>query len=281
MSRAQLVRNLTPPLIWDFGKKKLPGLVRALGGHYTHIQFSGDYASFADAKAASTGYDAPSILERTREALLKVKRGEVRWERDAMVSETEEMHWPLLAALSLIAAIKGTRNLSVLDFGGSLGSTYFWCRPFLAPEITLRWSVVEQAEHVRVGTADFQNEELRFFTEIDAALATTSPDVLLVSGSLQFLPEPEVFLQEINQRAFPYFILDRTPLWNHARHRLTVQQVPAEIYAASYPAWFLSRERVLSILDEAYTLRSRAADAEAWEIDGEVVPNFLYLYRRR
>ncbi|HEU5079245.1 MAG TPA: methyltransferase, TIGR04325 family [Opitutaceae bacterium] len=279
MSKAQIIRRLTPPLVWDFSKKNMPGLVRALGGHYTHIRFHGDYATFDEARAASTGYDAPNILSKTREALLKIKRGENRWERDAMVSNTEEMHWALLAALTFIAAAKGNREISVLDFGGSLGSTYFWCKPFLAPEIRIRWSVVEQLEHVRVGTSDFQNSELKFFSEVDAALALEQPDVLLISGVLQFLPEPEIFLRAILEKGFPFLLLDRTPLWNHARHRLTVQEVPEEIYRASYPAWFLSRERILSIIEEKYRLHSRAADSENWEIDGEVVPNFLYFYR--
>ncbi len=277
-SYSQLVRSLTPPFLWDFGKRKMPRLVRALGGHYTHIRFEGDYASFEEARRASEGYDAPAILAKTREALLKVKRGESAWERDAMVSDTEERPWPLLACLAKIAAAKGNSELRVLDFGGSLGSTYFWCRPFLTPEIQLRWHIVEQREHVAVGRADFQNDELRFDYRVEDVLAEHRPDVLLVSGVLHYLEQPEAFLTQLRTWAIPHFILDRTPLWNHTRHRLTVQHIPAEIYHASYPAWFLSRERILSLMEIEYRLQHRIPDTETWEIDGESVPNQLLYF---
>ena len=280
-SYTQLVRGLTPPMVWDFGKRRLPGLVRALGGHYTHIRFEGDYPTYAEARTHARGYDAPSILARTREALLKVKRGENRWERDAMVSDTEEMHWSLLACLSRIAATRGDRSIEVLDFGGSLGSTYFWCRPFFAPEFRVRWHVVEQPGHVAVGRADFQSEELQFHDSIDAVLRFARPDVLLISGVVHFLEDPEAFLSQLGAWEIPYFILDRTPLWDHLRHRLTIQHVPPEIYDASYPAWFLSRARILSVIEQAYTLRWRAPDVESWEVDGQVVPNFLWFFQRR
>ncbi|PTY03776.1 methyltransferase, TIGR04325 family [Opitutaceae bacterium EW11] len=279
MSYANLVRRLTPPLVWDFGKRRLPHVVRALGGHYTHIRFSGDYRSFAEARQASAGYDAPAILEKTREALLKVKRGQSRWERDAMVSDSEDRPWALLACLSRIAAAKRTASIHVLDFGGSLGSAYFWCRPFFAPEISVRWDVVEQPEHVKAGRKDFETEELRFAFRVEDVLAQQRPDVLLLSGVLHYLEEPEAFLETVKSWRIPYLLLDRTPLWNHARHRITVQQVPEEIYEASYPAWFLSRERILSGLETDYQILCRAPDAEAWEIDGEVVQNTLYFFQ--
>lgn len=282
MSRyAQLVRELTPPAVWHYSKRRLPGLVRALGGHYTHIRFTGDYPSYAEARAAAVGYDAPSILARTREALLKVRNGEARWERDAMVSDSLDMHWPLLACLSRSAALRGNRSLKVLDFGGSLGSTYFWCRPFLGRELDVRWHVVEQENHVKVGRADFENDELHFHFTVDEVLAQEKPDVLLVSGVIHFLEDPEAGLRELLKAKIPEFILDRTPLWNRDRHRLTVQHVPREIYEASYPAWFLSQSRMLKLIEENYRLEFKVPDSETWEVDGEAVPNALWYFRCR
>src|SRR5439155_7960279 len=156
--------------------------------------------------------------------------------------------------------------------GGSLGSTYFWCRDFFKEEFRLRWHVVEQAGHVKVGRSDFQNEELRFDFSVEDVLAQLQPDLLLMSGVLQFLEEPAAFLQKLPGWGIPYFILDRTPLWRHPYDRLTVQHVPEEIYRASYPAWFLSEEKIISQLTRDYTLRWRAPDKETWEVDDEAVP---------
>lgn len=279
-SYAQLVRSLTPPFFWEFGKRKLPGLVRALGGHYTYIRFEGDYASYEEARRASEGYDAPAILAKTREALLKVKRGESRWEQDAMVSNSEEMPWPLLACLTRIVAVKGVPEIRVLDFGGSLGSTYYWCRPFLAPDIRVSWNVVEQTEHVTVGRNDFQNDELRFDYQVEEVLSRERPDVLLLSSVIHYLDQPEAFLEKLRSWNIPHLILDRTPLRNHPRHRLTVQHIPEEIYRASYPAWFLSRERVMALIGRDYTLRWSIPGSEVWELDGEAVQNQLLFFQR-
>jgi putative methyltransferase (TIGR04325 family) len=141
-----------------------------------------------------------------------------------------------------------------------------------------RWAVVEQTEHVKVGKKDFEDESLRFHFSIDEVLAAHKPDVLLVSGVLHFMEHPEDFLRTLLSPGIPSFILDRTPLRDHDRHRLTVQHVPPEIYEASYPAWFLSKQRILRIIEEKYTLRWRAPDTETWELDQEPVPNALWCF---
>ncbi len=280
-SRAQIIQDLTPPLFWRFVKRRLPWLVRALGGHFTHIRFDGDFPSWEAARQAATGYDAPAILAKTREAVLKVKRGQNRWEQDGMVSDSDAMPWSLLAILARIAAAKGRRELHVLDFGGSLGSSYYWCRPFFAPDFKLTWSVVEQAEHVKTGKADFQDDFLRFHFTVEEALAAQPADVLLLSGVLHYLPDPEAWLENLRRWPIPHVILDRTPLWEEAHHRLAVQTVPKEIYAASYPAWFLSQQKIRTLIERDYTLCCRAPDTEAWEIDKKSVPNSLWFFQRK
>lgn len=268
-------------MVWEYGKKKLPSLVRALGGHYVHVRFEGDYPSYLEAKKASTGYDAPAILARTREALLKVKRGEVKWERDAMVSDSEELPWRMLAVLLRIAATKKVPTLRVIDFGGSLGSLYFWCKHFLPSQLSLNWHVVEQPEHVKVGKQDFENTELMFDYTVDDVLqrypSSGDVDLLVLSGVVQCLPDPEAFLRQAAGWKIPRILLDRTPLWDKA-NRLTVQYVPREIYEGSYPAWFLSRQSVLSIMGENYKISGRYPDTEYWEIDGQKVYNDLWLF---
>ena len=48
------------------------------------IEFVGNYSSWAEARANSTGYDSEVILNKTKDALLKVKRGEAAYERDSV-----------------------------------------------------------------------------------------------------------------------------------------------------------------------------------------------------
>jgi putative methyltransferase (TIGR04325 family) len=95
------------------------------------IRFTGDYKSWEDAQKNSTGYSSPEILEKTRAAVLKVKAGQAEFERDSVAFDRPQHEFPLLAGL-LRAAAAANGCLSVLDFGGSLGSTYFQSRKFLS-----------------------------------------------------------------------------------------------------------------------------------------------------
>src|SRR5436305_14010450 len=102
------------------------------------VRFSGNYKSWEEAERDSTGYAAPEILQKTRAALLKVKAGEAAFERDSVIFDTMQYNFSLLAGL-LRAAAANHGRLSVLDFGGSLGSTYFQQRSFLCDVTDLHW----------------------------------------------------------------------------------------------------------------------------------------------
>src|SRR5689334_335610 len=169
-------------------------------------RFTGNFKSWEAASQESTGYTAPQILARTRAALLKVKEGKAAFERDSMAFDKMEHDFSLLAGL--LRAAEAERRLSVLDFGGSLGGTYFQYRNYLSAINPLRWSVVEQPAHVACGRADFANDQLRFFESIDDCLREENPNVLLLSGVLQYLPEPYVFLESALRKRIRYVIVE-------------------------------------------------------------------------
>jgi putative methyltransferase (TIGR04325 family) len=217
------------------------------------VIYRGDYASFAEARACSSGYEEAVILERTRVALHKVLRGEAAYERDSVTFDTMDLPGPLLGLLLRIAA-EHQGNLSVLDFGGSLGSTYYHCRSALAHLPRLEWSIVELPAHVACGQREFSNEQLRFYPTIAACLLERRPSVLLLSGVLQCLPEPWAFLREAATHGFDWIIMDRTPFIEAERDRMTVETVSPRIYPASYPAWFFSRPRRAENLPKGWAI---------------------------
>ncbi len=128
----------------------------------------------------------------------------------------QELVCPLWLQFYLIRyrSVDGNR-LSVLDFGGSLGTTYFQCRDFLSAAGPFRWSIVEQPEHVKCGREEFADGRLQFYTSIAECLTHEQPNVLLLSGVIQCLPEPYEFLADVLERRFPHVIVDRTAfsLW--------------------------------------------------------------------
>lgn len=208
------------------------------------IVCSGNYSNWEQALAASTGFYLPEFVERTRQAALRVKNGEAVYERDSVLFDEIQHSFPLLTGL-LSAAIQNSGDLTVFDFGGGFGTSYFQCRRFLEPVRTLRWLVVDQLSHVEHGRRDFQSDELQFFSTPSEVLSQHNPNVLLLSGVLPCVPAPYELLSQLLPHAIPYLIVDRTFFLALGVDRLTIQHGPFDIYPGTYPAWFLSEPRFL------------------------------------
>jgi putative methyltransferase (TIGR04325 family) len=141
-----------PPVAFD--------LFGSIFGHRS--KWTGTYLTWADAAAASAGYDAAVIFERTQWAARQVRDGKALWERDATCFFQEDYNWQLLACLMTVAARSGGK-LHVMDFGGALGSTYAQHRKLLSPLPEHSWSVVEQAHVARSGEMEFKFGALDFW----------------------------------------------------------------------------------------------------------------------
>jgi len=210
----------------------------------TKIRFAGDFKSWTDAEGVSTGYSSKEILEQTIKAVRRVRDGKAAFERDGVAFQAMERNSPLAWALKRVADRHG--RLHIIDFGGSLGSTYHQMCATRASLVDVKWAIIEQPAHVDAGTREFANAELSFHTTIEEACMTDQFEVLLLSGVLQCLRDPFSFLHSVLDWKIPAIILDRTPFIIDGTTRLTVQHVPKRIYPASYPAWFFCEKQVLS-----------------------------------
>ncbi|TDQ09251.1 TIGR04325 family methyltransferase [Pedobacter metabolipauper] len=211
----------------------------------------GDYPSWSKVTSAAGGYDSDIILQKTKDSLLKVKAGEAVYERDSVIFNEKEYPYSLLAYLMLSVTIK-KRPLHILDFGGSLGSTYYQIKDFLTSDKCASWNVVEQEHYVACGKANFEDDTLKFYNSIDECYADKDIDFVLLSSSVQYLPEPHVFLKKLATYNFDFLLFDRTAFSYTSDDRLTLQIVPPEIYPASYPAWFFHEEFFLSHFSDQY-----------------------------
>jgi len=216
---------------------------RVAGRRWDGVGFEGDFATWERALAVSTGYADESILAKVTEATLKVARGEAVYERDSVLFDQIQYSWPVLAALMWTAARSGSR-LSVLDFGGALGGGYRQNRKFLHGLAEVKWGVVEQPHYVAQGRALLENQQLHFFATIDECAVKLRPNVIVLGSVLQYLPDPDRVLHELERSPATVMIIDRTPFANIQQDRIIVQRVPPSIYEASYPCRVFSRERL-------------------------------------
>lgn len=216
-------------------------------------RFEGEFPSWGAARARCTGYDAEEILARVLAGTLKVKRGEAVYERDSVVFDTIEYAWPVITGL-LRAAAQHAGRLSVLDFGGALGSSYFQNQGVLQALPSVCWSIVEQDQFVKAGRMHIQDARLRFYSSIEECTAETWPNAILLSSVIQYLEYPEVILEMLLRCGADTIILDRTIVNQSVSDRIYVQHIPASIYPASYPCRSLSESRLIAAVQRRYNL---------------------------
>lgn len=210
------------------------------------IEFDDSVGTWHSASAASSGYSTRTIVEQVCSATQSVIDGKVAFERDGVTFSSPEYRWPVLAALLNVAAREG--ELRVLDFGGSLGSTFWQHQKFLT-DIGVKWGVVEQPDFVSAGKSLKQNS-IEFFESIAECQRTIAPNVVLLSSVLQYLSEPDFTLSELLESSANTLIIDRTPMSDSDANIPCIQRVPAHIYRASYPAWIFSRQWLITQLKD-------------------------------
>jgi putative methyltransferase (TIGR04325 family) len=162
-------------------------------------------------------------------------------------------------------AINNSNKLHLIDFGGSLGTSYYQNRSFLQQLDSIRWYIVEQPHFVECGKKEFETDVLKFSNSIEEILAIEKPACLLASGVVQCLEDPFSWIQKVLDFDFEYIILDRTCFIEGIK-RLTIEVVPSSVYPASFPCWFLNEAELLSLFANSYEL---IADFES--VDGETV----------
>ena len=217
-----IVKDLLPPIALR--------VIKALARHET--SFGPRYDDWGAASKVAEGYDSDEIFQAVLEASLKVKSGAAVYERDSVLFDEVDYSWPVTSALMWIAAYSG--RLDVMDFGGSLGSSYFENRFFLERIPGVRWSIIEQERFVVAGRECIADDQLNFFLSIEDCLKERNPNVILLSSVLQYLPQPELIIEKIKEINADLIIIDRTIINKTENSSFYIQYVSKLIYNASY-----------------------------------------------
>ncbi len=247
-STKKLIKKFIPPIVleWKNGTPQKYG-------------YFGNFKTWEEVVKLTSGYSNNTIIERVKNSALKVKKGEAVYERDSVIFGKIDVSWPLLACLLWVSSLyKG--SLELIDFGGALGTSYYQNRGFLKHLSHLKWHIVEQDAFVDIGQKEFADETLQFHYEKDLEKLVTEvkPSLLIISSSLQFLPDPMNFLESLPELNIPYIIFDKIPFFVEPASptRLMIQKVPPKIYDASYPVWIFGRNAFLEKMSRHFELIS-------------------------
>ena len=229
----RVIKQFTPPIFFLKFRKEILPIQESQYGWFGH------YVTWEDAAKLCTGYDTNNIIEKVKESSLKVKNGDAVFERDSVLFYDKQYSWPLLAILLRISSEQNGR-LHILDFGGSLGSTYTQNKDFLSVVNNFNWSIVEQPHYVSIGKKLFEDQFLKFYDTVSECLTERNCNVFLISSVLQYLEFPIILLDQILNYNFEYIILDRTSFVTSEIDLLTIQHVSPDIFTASLPCWFFN-----------------------------------------
>lgn len=278
-----VLRELSPPFLWKAAYRLKLAIEGRLAGTAASDPeapqgFSGDFSTFAQAVAASKGYESPSLiansLERTREQRRKYANGDF-----------VEIDWRLLEFFgALLPLIAGNPKplLRVLDVGGGLGNHYWFAKRFTGRAYD--WTVLETPAMATAG-AEFSDEHFRFTTGVEQARAHGPFDIVVMSGVLQVLEDPYASLKLFAGMG-AHAVIARTHLIPQPADRLTVFNVPVTTFGTpqSFPFWFFSEQKFTQALQAIGTIRlSWTSSGEKQPLDGLLVPTrgFLLDARRK
>ena len=239
-------------IIKSFARNWCPPIVKSWLQHASsppHINFPSECSSWSEAESICSGYDSQEIVNKVLATTLKVKSGEYAYERDSVGFSSIEYSWPVLCGL-LLAANANANKLSVLDFGGSLGSSYFQNQKFLSQLSSINWSVVEQLAFVNAGKEKIASNDLHFYPSINECLLKRHPNVILLSSVLQYINNYHSVLDQVTAIGADFIIVDRTPFLKAGdKEKIFIQKVPETIYQASYPCRFFVEKNFLQYFE--------------------------------
>jgi putative methyltransferase (TIGR04325 family) len=210
------------------------------------------YSDWQTAEKQCDGYMNNSILDSIVTASRAVNNGKALYERDGVMFQDFGENAHLVSALKHVAKAEG--QFQVLDFGGSLGSIYRQHRWFLSDFKEFIWCVVEQKYFAETGKRMFENNKLKFETNISDAFKQYHPNIAVLSSSLQRLERPFDVLEDIGQLDVPYLFVDRMPVIESNENRIIRSVFPAKSCKTSYPSWLFSEAGFKKKLQQRYRI---------------------------
>ena len=244
--------------------------------------FSALYPDYASALADSSGYQVDSYRVaalNSREALLE------RLEGGSPVLSADEQQMLLAltwAASALQARPGGRRALRVLDFGGALGEHFLLVRHLL-PELPIeRWLVCETPFITKAAAQLPQQAVLQFCHTIPEPPATQEKafDLVIASGSLQFVADPAQSFADLAALAAPFFYISRFPLWPGPVDVVARLDVPPHLFHASYPSWHLSLAQWQPRFQQAHQVRASWLNPEFYYQQEQRIDFYGFLLQR-
>lgn len=197
----------------------------------------------------------------------------------------------VISSVSCLAAWQArNRVCKIVDVGGASGYHYF-CSKDMLGEAPHLWTVVETPAMARAAIPLFKENTIRFVSDLDVALQDEI-DLIICSGALQYMDEPEVVFERICAAKPRHIVLARLPAYQGPRV-VGLQQsqlshngpgpMPAGIQdrAIQYPVTFVPWNVLTSYLSEYRIAQRYASPSANYVIDQKHIPGITLVMERK
>ncbi|GEM_PF-6209426 len=213
-------------------------------------QFTGNYETWQDALKAGGTYSDDKILKRAIHCRDWVLSGGAVYEQDLRMYHSKPFKPESLATLLWIQSKE--RKLSVLDFGGSFGTSFYIHKDFLLPNT--QWYIVEQEKYFKYAKTHYETGQLKFYETPEGC---PKSNVLYLSGVLAYLENPYKILEELLALKIPYIILDRNHFLDDSETptKLTVQKTNKMTVPTSFPCHLFNKKDLMDMFSDYEIIR--------------------------
>jgi len=219
-----------------------------------HLQYSGPYKNWDEAKLKSVGYSSDVVLKKVNNAIKNVLDEKYAYERDGTNFADLPLQNTLINTLKKI----DLKNKTVLDIGGGLGSLYINYKEIFFGNID-RYIVLEQD--------NFCNRGNELATKYDLPIVFNENieevdkfDIAIMSSSLQYFEEWHKFVEKLISRFPKYVLIDRHPLTDRKSEifiQLNTNYYEEEV---TYPIHILNEKDFLAAFNGYEVIKSWNSD---------------------
>ncbi len=144
----------------------------------------------------------------------------------------------MIFAYSLTLALGGSPSLSILDWGGGLGQSYFVAKALLPENVEIDYHCKEIRDLVECGRELMPNQH---FYDDESCFQRTY-DMVMANASLYYSRYWEALLEGLATATSKYLLITRQPFVLNVPSFLCLERLYRFGYQVEVPAWVLNKD---------------------------------------
>jgi putative methyltransferase (TIGR04325 family) len=236
--------------------------------------WEGIYDSFDQCPSCGQGYESERWILQETERVNSLRQAA---KNDKTIPSAVSYRTNLLPFLAVTTAVHSKENkVTIMDFGGGLGSTYISVTAACANKQVVEYHIVDSKSICQVGKTYFKGDNhIQFYDHLPEELQAV--DIVCLSSSIQYIKDWKGLLGEISKYDPLHIFLADVPAGDIPTYA-TVQNY----YESKIPYWFFNVNDIISEMSSiAFKVVFKSSCASTYLGKKQPIPqnNFPVEYR--